>query len=166
MKQQFVILLASTIALSGCANAFGVKSKPLASAQDIKVVTMPAGALVETEYGNSCTTPCKVPLLTSRGGELTISLDGHQTERAFITSSVFEKRLAIRAADVAVEAIEPDPASIALNALGQLIGGKGAVMELDQRRLDLELLPLLEGEADALAPAMALTGNRISHRYF
>lgn len=153
--------LGIVVALSGCANAFGVKSNPLAPAQSVTVATMPAGALATNGHGNSCVTPCQIPLMTDRGGEITVALGGFQTERVQVTSSVSERRLAMRSANVAVEAIDPDPASILLTALGHAASGKGGVMSLDNRHLELELTPLAEGEEDLLAPAVPSTGERI-----
>ncbi len=154
-------LVLGALSVSACGPNYFVKGKPLAPAQDLTIVTMPTGAVASNNHGNSCITPCKLPLLTARGGEIMISKDGYRTELHYIGSDISEARVVRRAASNAVEAIDPDPVSIALTALGNAVSGKGALMDLDRMRIMSELIPLEDGEEDVLGRDAPLTGERI-----
>ena len=153
--------LICTLTLGGCASTDWVNGHTLETAESLAVLTLPAGATVTTEYGDSCTSPCKVPLLTKRGGEVTVELAGYCTERHRITSSVSDSRVARRATSYAIEASDPDPVSIGLTALGDALTGKSGVMAIDKRKREVEMVALADGEEDLPAPAEPLTGERI-----
>ncbi|MBV7267038.1 hypothetical protein [Erythrobacter ani] len=159
--RSLAVLSFVSVALSGCAQKQFVKGHGLAPSETVYIVTAPTGATASTNYGQSCTTPCYLPLLRAKGGEVTVAMDGHHTERFTVTSSVSDARIARRAASNAVEAIDPDPVSILLTAAAQLADGKGGVMSLDERDFVIEMRPLEDGEEDLLAPAEPITGERI-----
>ncbi|WP_067787626.1 hypothetical protein [Paraurantiacibacter namhicola] len=138
-----------------------VKGHGLAPSETAHIVTLPAGALAQTNYGDSCRTPCYLPLLRDRGGEITVSAPGFHTERFTVTSSVSAQQVAQRTTSMAVEASDPDPVALGLTALANVMDGRGGVMELDERDFQIELRPLAEGEEDLLAPATPLTGERV-----
>lgn len=157
------ILCVSLLAmmLAGCAQRQFVKGHGLDPSETVLVVINPKGALAVTNYGNSCRTPCYLPLLRARGGDITVSLDGFHTERVTVTSSVSDTAVARRTADLAVEALDPDPVGLGLTALAQLLDGKGGVMALNERDLMIELRSLAPGEEDLLGNAEPLTGERV-----
>ncbi|GEM_PF-1358899 len=161
MKNAIACALIAGTLLSGCATRQFVKGEGLKPSETVLVVTDPAGAIAENGHGNSCSTPCYIPLLRARGGEITVSKDGYHTERFQITSSVTDRKVAMRSADFAVEAIDPDPVSIGLTALAHALDGKGGVMELDTKDITVTMRPLAPGEEDLLADAEPLTGERI-----
>lgn len=157
-----VFAVGSAVVLSGCEQKQFVKGHFLKPSETVFVETLPQGATVTSNFGQSCTTPCYIPLLRAKGGDLTISKDGFHTERIFVTSSVDGRRVAHRALDNAVAAIDPDPVDMVLSSFAQLADGKGGVMSLDHRDFALELVPLEEGEIDRGAPPVALTGERLT----
>jgi hypothetical protein len=162
LKIQYVAVVAIVAALvSGCAQRQFVKGHGLAPSETVYVVTDPVGAMVSTNYGQECLSPCYLPLLRDRGGEVTVAMEGYHTERWTVTSSVDERRIALRSHSLAVEAIDPDPVSMLLTAVAQAADGKGGVMSLDERDFEIKLRPLAEGEEDLLADAEPLTGERI-----
>ena len=163
MKKMMALLIAgSALMVSGCEQKQFVKGHFLKPSETVFVETLPQGALVESNFGQSCNTPCYIPLLRAKGGDLTISMDGYHTERIFVTSSVDGRRVAHRALDNAVAAIDPDPVDMVLSGFAQLADGKGGVMSLDHRDFALELVPLEEGEVDLNSKPVALTGKRLS----
>ncbi len=134
------------LALGGCAKMQGVKGNALAPAEAVHVATLPSSAIASNGHGQSCRTPCSLPLLRSLGGEITIALDGFRTERVQIGSSVSDRYVAERARTYAVEALDPDPASIGLTLLGHALGGRGGVRALDTNAIRIELVELQVGE--------------------
>ena len=164
MQKGAIVLVAISTAmvLSGCEKKQFVKGHFLKPSETVFVETLPQGALVQSNYGQSCTTPCYIPLLRAKGGDLTISMDGYHTERIFVTSSVDERRVAMRTLDNAVAAIDPDPVDVVLSSFAQIADGKGGVMSLDHRDFALELVPLEEGEVDINSTPIALSGKRLS----
>lgn len=161
-KMMTMAVVAGAVLVSGCEKKQFVKGHFLKPSETVFVETLPQGALVESNFGQSCTTPCYIPLLRAKGGDLTISMDGYHTERIFVTSSVDGRRVAHRALDNAVAAIDPDPVDMVLTSFAQLADGKGGVMSLDHRDFALELVPLEEGEVDREAKAVPLTGKRLT----
>ncbi|WFL77092.1 hypothetical protein P7228_14015 [Altererythrobacter arenosus] len=155
----FPVLLASAVA--ACGPNYFVKGHSLAPAESVTIATYPTGALATNAQGNRCVTPCKLPLLTGDGGEITISKEGYHTERHYVGVQDSKRKLAMRSADLAVEAIDPDPVTMGLTLLAHAASGKGGVQELDVRSIQSELIPLKEGEEDLLAPAQPVTGERI-----
>ncbi|WP_162627688.1 hypothetical protein [Erythrobacter sp. KY5] len=160
-KQRIATIAICAALVSGCAQRQFVKGHGLAPSETVYIVTSPAGAQASSSYGQECVTPCYLPLLREKGGEVTVALEGHHTERFRVTSSVDEALIAQRSHSVAIEAIDPDPISILLTAIGQAADGKGGVMSLDERDFEIAMRPLLPGEEDLLAPAQPLTGERI-----
>lgn len=154
--------LLAAAGLSACGQNYFVKGHALAPAGKVDVITAPAGATATNAHGNTCVTPCTLPLLTADGGEITLALAGYRTERHYVGARVSDRKIAMQAADYAVEAIDPDPFDIALTALSHAIAGRGGVQELDTRRIETELIELEEGEEDLLADARPLTGERIA----
>lgn len=156
-----LILGIALIALTGCAKMQFVEGHGLKPSETVHLVTAPAGAKAKSNYGQECTTPCYLPLLRDRGGEITLSLGGYRTERFMVTSSVSDRQIAQRSTSMAVEAIDPDPLSIGLGALANILDGRGGVMALDERDFEIVLTRLEEGEEDLLAEAEPITGERI-----
>lgn len=158
-----VLLAISTmaVALSGCAQRQFVKGHGLAPSETVKVTTLPDGARAQSNYGQSCQTPCYIPLLREKGGEITISLEGCHTERFQITSSVSERHIVRRSSELLTEAVDPDPIGVGLSALANILDGAGGVKELNTKDIDLTLIKLEDGEEDLLAEATYLTDERI-----
>ena len=77
-----ILIVCACAAVAGCGQNYFVKGHALAPSDRIDIVTAPAGALASNSHGNSCYTPCDLPLLTADGGEITIAKDGFHTERA------------------------------------------------------------------------------------
>lgn len=162
MKVQWVATVAIGAALvSGCAQRQFVAGHGLAPSETVHIVTSPSGATASTNYGQHCETPCYLPLLRDRGGEITVALEGHHTERFRVTSSVDERRIANRSRSFATEAIDPDPIGILLSAVAQTADGEGGVMSLDERDFQITMRPLQPGEEDLLASAEPISGERI-----
>ncbi len=161
MKRKIAIATVSLLALSACGPNYFVKGHALKPAQQVDVATAPTGALVSNNFGNSCRTPCKLPLLTARGGELLIEKEGYFAELYYIGSEISGTKVALQASDIALDAIDPEPVTIGLTAIAHMISGKGAVMDLDRREIRSELIPLPEGEEETLATSDPLTGERI-----
>lgn len=162
MFSRLALLGAILMASAGCAQMQFVKGHGLKPSETVRVVTLPAGATATSSYGQSCTTPCYLPLLRAEGGDLTVSLDGFRTERFTVTSSVSDHQIARRSTQYLAESIDPDPVSLALTAVAGILDGRGGVMELDQRDYDIELIPLAPGEEDLLAESEPITGERIA----
>ncbi|MFN2100644.1 hypothetical protein [Altererythrobacter sp. MF3-039] len=156
-----ILVVGACAAVAGCGQNYFVKGHALAPADRLDIVTAPAGALASNRHGNSCYTPCDLPLLTKGGGEVTIAKQGFHTERYMIGVQPSSKRIAMQATDLAVEATDPDPVTLPMTILAQMVGGKGAVQELDTSELRIELRELEEGEVDWLADDKPLTGERI-----
>lgn len=154
-------LVTIALGLGGCAKMQGVKGHALAPAEAVQVTTLPTSATASNGHGQSCQTPCSLPLLRASGGQITIALDGFRTERVQIGSAVSDKYVAERARTYAVEAIDPDPASIGLTLLGHALGGRGGIRTLESNEIRIELAQLAEGEQDLLAEAKPLTGERV-----
>ncbi|MGP1354869.1 MAG: hypothetical protein ACTS1Z_16245 [Parasphingopyxis sp.] len=134
------------LALSGC-----VSSRPLASAQPVRVVTSPEGAVVTSEYGDSCMSPCAIWLPTGRGGSLEIAMDGYGTE----TVEIGSRYNATRAANAERIDIndryhdsDPDVVDAALGALYLLTNPGGPHRELDTGEVHVSLFPLSPADVD------------------
>ncbi|MBD2842599.1 hypothetical protein [Erythrobacter rubeus] len=154
-------IVAITLGLGGCAKFEGVEGHALAPAEAVHVATLPASAIASNGHGQRCRTPCSLPLLRATGGDITIALDGYHTERLRISSDVSDRYMAERTRTYAVEAIDPDPASMGLTLLGHALSGRGGVRTLETNEIRVELIRLAEGEEDLLAAAQPLTGERI-----
>lgn len=134
-------LIMTGMTLSACQIA-NVKGYPLHRAELVDVVTAPAGATASTMHGESCTTPCRLSLLSSRGGKITVEKAGYYTQQINIGSHVNDTAVALETASNALNAIEPDPVDMALDTLFYGIDPTGQVKRLDRNRVTLELEPL------------------------
>lgn len=128
-----LIVLAVTASICGC-----VSGRGLAASQVVPVYSYPAGAHVVTSYGNSCTTPCRVPLPLDRGGSILVSLSGFEPQKIEIGSRVSARHVA----DTALDGV--DPLDAGLNLAFVALSGPGVYKELERNRVEVVLKPLDE----------------------
>ena len=142
-----LIALILATSLGGC-----VSGRGLAASQVVPVYTYPAGAHVVTSYGDSCTTPCRVPLPLDRGGSILVSLSGFEPQKIEIGSRVSARHVADTALDGA------DPLDAGLNLAFAALSGPGVYKELERNRVEVVLKPLGDAkpeEGQSLSPAGA-----------
>ena len=133
-----MLLFIAIVFVSGC-----VSSKPLKRSAAIKVVTSPAGALAETEYGDSCYTPCSLRLLRNRGGEITLSKEGYEQQIHSIGSHIDKDYASGEVAiNSVVYATDPDPITALFDALPLIVDPKATFKVLDEDRITVQLTPL------------------------
>jgi hypothetical protein len=131
---KLLFLGAGAASLSGC-----VGGNPLVNNSSVKIRTSPAGALATSEYGDSCTTPCKLRLRTSKGGTIRISKAGYEEETVSIGTHSDDVGLAMEGVR---QAARPDAVGLAVEGLFTLLDRKGQYRKLDTRRVEVDLLPL------------------------
>ena len=132
-----LIVLAVTASLGGC-----VSGRGLAASQVVPVYSYPAGAHVVTSYGNSCTTPCRVPLPLDRGGSILVSLSGFEPQKIEIGSRVSARHVS----DTALDGV--DPLDAGLNLAFAALSGPGVYKELERNRVEVVLKPLDEAKPE------------------
>lgn len=143
MRGMAVLILAAS--LGGC-----VSGRGLAATQVVPVYTYPAGAHVVTSYGDSCTTPCRVPLPLDRGGSILVSMSGFEPQKIEIGSRVSARHVS----DTVLDGV--DPMDAGLNLAFAALSGPGVYKELERNRVELVLKPLDEAkpeEGQGLSPA-------------
>lgn len=144
--------------LASCGAKNFVSGHPTSQAQFLFVDANVDGALVTSEYGDSCRTPCNIPLLADRGGKVMISAPGHASQRHLVGSEYL--------------VVTPPPTTVSASVFtggrwsGVSVGastsfsGPKRIAVLDEGLLLVELQPLGEGEVDPLQPGELTTGRR------
>lgn len=140
IKAASLILLA--VATSAC-----VGGNPLVHSNAVRVRSTPTGALATSEYGDSCTTPCRLRLRTSRGGVIRVTHQGYEPAEVSIGTRPNHVSNAQDAARVTLAASEGDVVTLAFTALEYALDPRGYGRRLDTRRVHVDLYP-----AGALRP--------------
>lgn len=158
MRKLAILLVVPALAACGSKNF--VSGHAMKQAQFLHVAANIDGALATSEYGDSCRTPCNLPLLADRGGKVTITAPGYASQRHLVSSEYL--------------LVEPPPTTISASVItggrwsGVSVGastslaGPRKVAVLDEGLLLVELDQLEEGEVDTLAPDELTTGKRYS----
>lgn len=116
---------------------------PLKRSAPVKIVTAPAGALAESEYGDSCVTPCSLRLLMSRGGAIRITKEGYEDYEVDIGSRVSKTKAAIGGtANAAYYLDDPSPVDAVIDALELAVNPDAQYRDLDQYSIVVRLTPL------------------------
>ena len=134
------VLLLSTAALaSACVNghSFLERNSP------VTIVTNPSGALAQSEYGDSCVTPCKLRLLLSRGGTIRVTKDDYEPAERTVNSRLAKGfAVAGATAEAAYYLDDPDPVDIVDDVIENAINGNARYKKLETRRIEITLTPV------------------------
>ena len=123
----FFLLLVILVAIAGCGMiAHG-------TSQNIVCITSPAGAVIRSADGTTCTTPCTFTLKRKKDDLLTIEREGYET----VTLSVHSALSASSAANVLL------PGGFVCWGI-DIVSGGGYRLAPD--RVDVNLKPVEEGE--------------------
>lgn len=153
----------AAIALTASSCAPTVSGQPFAPAETVEINTAPIGATARTEYGDSCITPCLLPLLRSRGGEIYIDLAGYQGET--ISIAAYERNNqpapALRSTP---SGHRHDAADVAFEAIRAVVAGQGRYRQLDTGQIWLRLVPLPDYSAGDRTTAATERGEGTVYR--
>jgi predicted small secreted protein len=82
MKSWSVLAVIAATALSGCATI------TRGTTNDVQFLSEPAGAIVTTSLGLSCTAPCVLKVPRKDAFQATFTLDGFETQTIFVRTEV------------------------------------------------------------------------------
>jgi hypothetical protein len=145
------LLCAGALAVSGF-----VGGNPLVHSQSVRIRTDPPGAVATSEHGDSCITPCRLRLRTSRGGIIRVAHASYEPVDVVVGTRHSPYRVAATAAQAANLMADPDPVSLGFFALHFLIDGAGHTRRLSTRRVDIAMTPLGLLQAREILQASAL----------
>ncbi|VAW08141.1 hypothetical protein MNBD_ALPHA05-918 [hydrothermal vent metagenome] len=130
-SSRFRILLLSPFLLSACVQGQGVVASEV-----LRIKTSPAGATAVSSYGDECVTPCHLFLPTDKGGEVTISKAGYETQTIAIGTKFDTVGTALRTPDYV------DPSDVVFDAVLLAAFGKGMYKNLEPNRINIVLMPI------------------------
>ena len=124
--------------------------------ENVAIASSPAGAFASDDLGQTCITPCTLPVSRTDGGSILIWSEGYRTERRFVSSEVTADRYG--------DAEEYQPTeghaeSEAITTAIFAVAAKDRLKHLDSYHIEAVLTPLKEGEVDPLAPDVPVAGD-------
>ena len=153
------LIIFSVLSVAACGPIQSVKFQSPAANESVEVVTSPSGAIASNDFGNTCITPCRLPISRTAGGSILISHEGYRTERHFIGTDVASEPI-VENADQYIN--DRDPEGEAIKSVLLAVAAKDRLKRLDVKKIELTMTPLAEGEEDPLAPDVAISGDLFS----